>query len=152
MKLKFRPGKAEDAETLSSLALRSKAFWPYDKKFIQDCAEELKISSERASDGLVMVTECNGAVVGFYGFLKNQDGPEMTHLFIEPTLIGKGIGLQLWKDALTFAKQKGWTDFKLVADPYAAEKFYLRVGCKKIGEINSLVRPGRKLPLLKYEI
>lgn len=39
-----------------------------------------------------------------------------------------------------------------VGDPFAAEKFYLKVGCKKIGEYQSPVRKDRKLPILEYDL
>ncbi|HWU44975.1 MAG TPA: GNAT family N-acetyltransferase [Bdellovibrio sp.] len=153
MEIAYRLGKKEDSKALSELALGAKAHWPYDEQFIKDCAEDLAISEERAAGGFIVVAIENNKIIGFFGFSSGlNDDPEMTHLFVEPTLIGKGIGIQLWKHALNFAKQNGWISFKLIADPYAAEKFYFKVGCKKIGEIESSVRPGRKLPLLKFEI
>lgn len=151
-KVKLRIGIASDADTLSALAIRAKAFWPYDAEFIQDCAEELEISSARAAGGLIFVAEYNEFVVGFCGFCINETEPEMTHLFVEPKFIGMGIGKLLWNEAIAFAKIKKWASFKIVADPFAAEKFYFGVGCKKIGEIDSSIRPGRKLPLLQFDI
>jgi GNAT superfamily N-acetyltransferase len=150
MSFRIRPGKSSDASDLSELSVRAKAFWPYDAEFIRDCTEELKVSASRAGDGFIYVGEADGKVIGFYGFATHLDSPEMTHLFVEPKFIGKGFGHKLWIHALSFAKAKGWSSFEIVADPYAAEKFYIPVGCKKIGEIKSSVRPGRKMPLLKF--
>lgn len=151
VKVKLRAGRASDAATLSALALRAKAHWPYDAEFIRDCAEDLKISPERAEGGLIYVAELSEVVVGFYGFGVNEAEPEMTHLFVEQRLIGVGIGKILWNEAIAFAKTKKWSSFKIVADPYAADSFYFRVGCKKIGEVDSSIRPGRKLPLLIFD-
>jgi hypothetical protein len=36
------------------------------------------------------------------------------------------------------------------ADPFAAAKFYFKVGCVKVGETESTVLKGRLLPRLRY--
>lgn len=151
MSLKIRPGVASDARSLSDLALRAKAYWPYDAQFIKDCADDLRVSPERAAGGLIFVAEDSGKVIGFYGFGNDDSEPEMTHLFLEPEKIGRGFGKKLWNEAIAFAISHGWKSFKIVADPYAAENFYLPMGCKQIGEIESSVRPGRNLPLLRFD-
>lgn len=88
----------------------------------------MKVPAERAGDGLIFVGEIEGKIVGFFGFGTNTNEPEMTHLFVEPTLIGKGIGKKLWVEAIGFAREKGWEAFKIIADPFAAENFYLPMG------------------------
>lgn len=150
MALTIRPGQPSDAVALSALALRAKAYWPYDEQFIKDCADDLRISPERAGCGLIFVAEEDGAISGFYGFGVDTSNPEMTHLFVEPEKIGKGVGKMLWNDAIVFARSRKWKSFEILADPYAAEKFYLPMGCQKIGEVDSSVRRGRKLPLLRF--
>jgi GNAT superfamily N-acetyltransferase len=151
MALTIRPGQASDSLALSEIALRAKAYWPYDEQFIQDCADDLRISPERASSGLIFVAEEDGTIVGFYGFGSDDSNPEMTHLFVSPEKIGKGFGKKLWNEAIAFAKSRRWDSFEILADPYATEKFYQPMGCRKIGEIESSVRPGRKLPLLRFD-
>jgi len=44
----------------------------------------------------------------------------------------------------------GVTSFILEADPNAAG-FYIKMGGVKIGEKASLVVPGRKLPIIKFD-
>jgi GNAT superfamily N-acetyltransferase len=151
MKLEIRRAEQSDALTLSSLALRSKAHWPYDDEFIRDCADDLKISESRAGSGLLFVGEINDVVIGFYGFECINAEAEMTHLFVDPSFIGKGLGKMLWHHAIDFAKSKGWQSFLIIADPYASDHFYIPMGARCVGEIPSSVRPGRKLPLLKFD-
>jgi N-acetylglutamate synthase-like GNAT family acetyltransferase len=38
------------------------------------------------------------------------------------------------------------------ADPYAAEKFYYKMGCYKIGDVESTVIKGRLIPQLRFDI
>lgn len=150
MSVVIRQAQASDASELTALAMRSKAYWPYDADFIRDCRDELTVTRERAGSGLIFVAEAGGQIAGFYGY--GSGDPEMVALFVDPPWIGKGVGKKLWAHALEFARAKGWGSFDIMADPYAAEKFYLPMGCQKIGEIASTVRAGRMLPLLRYEL
>jgi len=151
MKPEIRKAKQSDALALSSLALRSKAHWPYDADFLRDCAAELTVSGARAASGLLFVGDINGEIFGFYGFECDEKEPEMTHLFVHPEFIGRGFGKVLWHHAIDFAKSKGWASFQIVADPYASENFYLPMGARHVGDVDSSVRPGRKLSLLKFD-
>lgn len=150
--MSIRKATLDEANFLSDLALRSKAYWGYDESFMKDAVEDLTLNPIHISNGMVYVYEDNGdKVIGYYAF-SAQDTPEMIALFVEPSFIGKGIGLQLWKHALQFANNQAWPKFDVVADPFAAEKFYLKVGCKQVGEFQSPVREDRKLPLLEYKL
>jgi hypothetical protein len=52
---------------------------------------------------------------------------------------------------LDAARQLGWTDFTIAADPHA-EQFYLTMGAERIGDIESEAKPGRRLPLLRMKL
>jgi len=147
----IREAKIAEANFLSELAVRSKSFWPYDKDFIKDAVDDLTLNPKHIKNGMVFVYEQENKVVGYYGFCVDEE-PEMICLFVEPEFIGKGIGAELWRHSVAFAKKQGWSKFKIVADPYAAEKFYFKVGCKQIGEFQSPVRRNRKLPLLEFDV
>lgn len=112
--LKLRLGRVEDASVLTELAMRSKAHWPYDESFIEDCREDLTVTPERASDGCLFLGEKDAHIVGFFAFEKS--GTEMSHLFVAPEFIGQGFGKQLWDAALDFASKNGWDEFKIIAD------------------------------------
>ena len=148
----IRLAHIDEAGLLSDLAVRAKAFWPYDEQFIQDCKDDLQLNPAHVDEEMVYVYELDGQVIGYYGFDSTSNEPEMICLFVEPDFIGKGIGSILWKHSVEFAKSKEWTSFKIVADPYAAENFYLKVGCTQIGVYQSPVRADRKLPLLEYKL
>ncbi|MCC6278719.1 MAG: GNAT family N-acetyltransferase [Oligoflexia bacterium] len=152
MKPRFEPARISQIRYLSELALRSKAHWPYDKAFIESCASELTISEEMLNNGIFIVALYDDQILGFYGFSLRSAEPEMTHLFVDPNFIGKKIGLGLWQHAIEMAKKLEWNSFVLVADPFAAEAFYFKVGCQKIGETPSKVSPDRTLPLLRFNI
>ena len=145
----IRKALLNEASFLSELSVRSKSYWGYDKKFMRDALEDLTLNPTLIQKNLVHLCESESNILGYYAFSENHE-PEMTALFVEPNFIGKGVGLKLWQHSLIFAKSKNWVKFKIVADPFAAKKFYLRLGCQQIGEYQSPVRKGRKLPLLEY--
>jgi GNAT superfamily N-acetyltransferase len=66
--------------------------------------------------------------------------------FLEPAVIGTGLGRMLWEHAVKSASERGFHTLTLESDPHA-EPFYLRMGAERIGERE--VAPGRVLPLMR---
>lgn len=139
-----------ESNVLSELVFRSKAYWGYDELFMEACREDLLISPAFIAKELVFVGEENGVIVGMYG-LDLRESPLLRDFFIEPQCIGKGYGKLLWNHLLQTARIQKITSFTLHSDPFA-EPFYLRMGAKRIGEIESSVFEGRFLPLLEVDL
>ena len=133
---------------LSDLAVRSKAFWGYDARFLEACRTALTVRPGDVPAGRVMVAEASGRAVGFYSL----DGvpPEGTlgNLWIDPTFVRHGIGRRLWDHAVAAARAAGFTAVLVDADPFA-EGFYLAMGAERIAEVESDSVPGRMLPQLR---
>ncbi|MGB8507243.1 MAG: GNAT family N-acetyltransferase [Pyrinomonadaceae bacterium] len=145
---KIRPASAHEAALLTELALRSKAHHGYDEEFIKDCRAELTLTHAYIFKHRVRVAETqDGAVVGFYTLLENDDLLWLDHLYVEPEMIGRGYGKLLWRHAVEEAKASGHRSLRIESDPHA-EKFYLAMGAQRIGERASSVRAGRLLPLM----
>jgi hypothetical protein len=51
----------------------------------------------------------------------------------------------------TLVKARNGSQLRVQSDPHA-ESFHLRMGCRKVGELESSSIPGRMLPLLVYDI
>jgi GNAT superfamily N-acetyltransferase len=90
-------------------------------------------------------------IAGFYGFEPEEGGVGLDYLFVEPALIGRGIGSRLWHHAVTTARGLGHPALIVVSDPHA-EAFYLRMGARRIGWRGSDLEPGRKLPVLRFPL
>jgi GNAT superfamily N-acetyltransferase len=133
--------------------MRSKAHWGYDAQFLADAREDLAIRPERfLPEFHVYILEVDGFLAGFCSLARvDEHKIEMDGLFIDPERIGKGLGTLLWKYAVSVASKAGCSEMVLTADPYA-EAFYLRMGAFRTGEKESPIRPGRKLPLMKFKI
>lgn len=149
--LNIRLAKLSEVDVLTDLSIRSKSYWGYDKEFISDAIEDLTLNPNHINNKMVYLCELNEKVIGYYA-LADKPEPEMIALFVDPNFIGKGIGYKLWNHSLRIVSEMGWNKFKIIADPFAAEKFYLKVGCQKVGDYQSPIRINRKIPILVYEL
>jgi N-acetylglutamate synthase-like GNAT family acetyltransferase len=75
----------------------------------------------------------------------------LMHLFVEPAAIGGGRGKRLWQHAVETARQLGFQEIIIGSDPQA-EAFYKAMGARRVGEVASIVRAGRMLPLLRFTL
>ncbi len=141
-----------EIDALTSLAMKSKAYWGYDYTFMRSCVEELTVTTEHVSDHTIYVAECKKELIGFYILQQiNNESIEMTFMFVDPIHIGFGLGKLLFNHAATQSKISGYKQIIIQSDPYAAA-FYEKMGCIKIGKRSSESIPGRDLPLYKFTI
>ncbi len=148
----IRQAKTGEAALLTELALRSKGHWNYDAEFLEDCRVDLTITPGYVASHPVFVVEERESLVGFYSLEKQADfDVELMHLFVEPSAIGGGHGKRLWQHAVETASQLGFRELVIGSDPHA-EAFYKAMGARRVGEVASIVRPGRLLPLLRFTL
>ncbi len=65
----------------------------------------------------------------------------------DPGCIGKGYRKQLWSYRVNMARDLGYWELFLTADPHT-EHFYARWGALRIGEKTCPAFSGRKLPVM----
>ena len=149
-----RAAAHSEAAAISSLAMRSKAHWGYSDEFMQACREELtysrsQIESEHC-EFFVIEAECR--IIGFYAL--KFTGPvdaELDALFVEPEMIGRGIGRTLIEHAKARASRLGIRQIIIQGDPNA-ESFYEAAGGIRDGRRESGSIPGRLLPLFRIDL
>ena len=150
----IREAIPSEAEFLSGLAMRSKAYWGYSAEFMEACVDELSVSpgSIEHSDCHYVVAVLDGKVVGFYK-LEGQSANEIElgALFVDPSHIGTGVGRALVERAKHHALTLGANKLKVQGDPNA-DKFYLAVGGKLTGRKESGSVPGRFLPTFQIPL
>ena len=153
----LRLAKAEECGTLSALALRSKAYWGYDPNFVQACRDELAVNPAGIAAGRVVVLVEEDTPLGFYALDpgERRDEAEISLLFVEPAVIGRGIGRALWEHAVARARDQGLRRLKVMSDPFALG-FYRSVGATLSGKARSAVcapdGSERCLPVLHYDL
>lgn len=143
-----------EAAAISALALRSKAHWGYSEEFMTACRDELTYSdSQIDSDNYEFyVCETEARIAGFYalGLLGPVDA-EIEALFVEPELIGRGIGRTLIEHAKARAAELGIRRMIIQGDPNA-RSFYEAAGGESDGQRESGSIPGRFLPIFRIDL
>ena len=146
---KARP---EDAAQLREIAMRSKASWGYSSGFMEACRDELRVPDEWIAAEDVFTAKIQDRPVGFFSFLALPGGEtELCHFFVEPDFIGCGVGRRMFEEASRIARRRGHRRIQIQSDPYA-EGFYLRMGARRSGTMESLSLKGRHLPLLVFDL
>ncbi|MFF1337594.1 GNAT family N-acetyltransferase [Streptomyces sp. NPDC058290] len=127
--VKLRAARPGEAEELTGLVLRSKAYWGYDAAFLASCAPELRIRAGEVAARRIVVAEdaSGGRVLGLASLEGTAPVARLGLLFVEPEAIGRGVGRRLYRDALRRAAGLGFRRLLIEADPYAAG-FYRAMG------------------------
>jgi len=149
----LRVAKIEDAETLTALALRSKAYWGYDADFMAACAAELTITPERIRNEHIAVAVSEDTITGLVALARGDEDRvlELEDMFVDPAHIGTGLGRLLMAHAEMRAKKSGACRVEVDADPHA-QGFYERCGYRLIGRSPSASILGRTLPRLALDL
>lgn len=149
--VRLRVARVEEAEALGEVAFRSKAHWGYGAEWMERARAELQVAPEQIAQGLVIVLEEVGQVLGLYALQQAGAQVELTDLWLEPAAIGRGHGRRLLAHALAHARRLGGTELLCNADPNA-EGFYRAMGGERIGQTPSTVEAGRLLPRLRFSL
>lgn len=152
MNFKIRKAQLSESKLLSSLALRSKAYWDYSKEFLSACCQELTYSQQDIQDNHFYVAEINHKVIGFFALeILSKGEIELAALFVDPAYVKQGYGRKLLDRAKLIARELKCKTIIIQGDPNA-KSFYLKVGGKLIGERESASIPGRYLPMFKIDL
>jgi ribosomal protein S18 acetylase RimI-like enzyme len=147
----IRPARADEADLLTEVALRSKAHWGYDQEFLDACRAELTFRPEDVLTRRIVVAQSSSGIVGFYSVDGVPPSGELGNLWLIPERIGTGLGRRLWQHAVASAREAGYTSLLIEADPNAVG-FYEAMGAEQVGEAPSGSVPGRTLPLLVFQL
>ncbi len=141
--MKTRIALNSDLEFLNGIMKASKAYWGYDIDFMKKFMENFGLTPDYISRQSTYVASLEENAVGMYSFSRNKDDQlELDNFFMHSDYIGQGIGKIMWEHCVETAKSYKDQFFLLWSDPYA-EGFYLKMGCKKIGERKSPMMPNR---------
>jgi GNAT superfamily N-acetyltransferase len=145
----LREARSGDIEVLSELAFRSKAYWGYDRAFMEACRGELTVRRPDLDRLRFTVAEESGRILGFYGLgLDEAPQAELWWLFVDPDAIGTGVGRMLWRHALEVARALGMVSLMVEADPNSVG-FYQAMGAVRSAMTPSGSIPGRFIPVLR---
>lgn len=146
MKITLRAPHTHEIEALEALCLRSKAYWGYDQDFMELCRPVLKVSLRQMPLGLVRLAEYGGTIAGVAQVAVEKNA-ELELMFVDPPMMGFGIGAALFRWAEGAAREAGARELHVLSDP-GARGFYERMGAVYAGDAPSDAIPGRLLPRL----
>ncbi len=149
--LAIREAQPFEADILTDIAVRSESYWGYDPDFMNNFKLKYKVTEQFIEENPTYVIEKDGRIIGFYGMINHNNETELEYLYVEPEHIGKGIGKLLWDHFVNRCRQDGIERITLVTSPQAVG-FYTKQGAVQTGEVESLVRKGRMVPKLVYDI
>ncbi|MFN3210288.1 MAG: GNAT family N-acetyltransferase [Roseovarius sp.] len=140
-----------DVDDLTSLCLRSKAYWGYDAEFMAACVPVLTLTLPELQQ-IPTITEVEGGrITGMAQVSNREAGCYLQKLFVDPAHMGMGTGRRLFAWAAGTARDMGATEMIIDSDP-GAVPFYTAMGCRAAGNVPSEVIPGRMLPRLVYDL
>ena len=149
-----RPARPDEADALTALCLRSKAYWGYSADFMVQAAPHLAIPPDLIAARRVFVTGPPLARPAAVMAVSPPDAggcAELVLLFVDPPEIGKGYGSTLLAHALHVARRDGAAALRVLSDPNAAP-FYRAKGAVQTGTAPSDAIPGRSLPRLEWRL
>jgi GNAT superfamily N-acetyltransferase len=149
--IRLRNALQDELSGLSGLCLRSKAVWGYDEAFMTACRIELTLHPDELRTTSLQVAERDATVVGLAQVKVIGADADLLKLFVEPALLGAGIGRLLFEWATAKARDLGAVRMIIEADPGAAP-FYERMGARYAGFAPSQSIPGRRLPRMLVEL
>ena len=147
----IRRASPDDSTTLTQIAHDAKKHWGYPDHWIQHWRDDLTISADFIDRNPVYVAEHEGALVGFYVLVVNNEKAVLDHLWVTPEQIGSGIGKQLFLHAMQGAAGQDVSVVEISSDPHA-EGFYQKMGAYRIGEtVSEIEGQPRILPRLEVD-
>jgi GNAT superfamily N-acetyltransferase len=149
--IQLRDARQDELPSLSELCVRSKAVWGYDVAFMTACRAELTLSPDEFQHTYLQVAEHDSTVVGLAQIKVTARDADLLKLFVEPALLGSGIGRLLFEWATARARGLGAVRMTIEADSGAAP-FYARMGACHAGFAPSRSIPGRMLPRMRMEL
>lgn len=145
------PARAEDAATLTQIAIQAKRHWGYPEKWITEWREVLTIRPDQVVRGRIHKATVAGAIIGFYGLQDAEEMLRLEHLWVLPEAMGCGIGRALFTHASRHAYELGFEFLHIESDPHA-QGFYERMGAQRIGAIPTVVDGQRReLPVMRFQ-
>lgn len=106
--------------------------------------DALEFAGEGVAEGRTRVATVDGRIVGFSTILDADDIVELEDLFVDPTWMRKGIGLELVRDVLDGASDRGARCVEVTANPHAMA-FYAHAGFLPAGHAQTRFGPAARL-------
>ena len=152
MGIEILRAKPDQAKTLTQIAFAAKRHWGYPERWIQIWSPILTVSPEFIEENDTYVALKDDKAIGFYAITIEGKKASLGHLWVLSEHMGKGVGANLFRHALSRCKEIGAHILEIESDPNA-QGFYECMGAVKVGQSASEVDGQlRVLPVLEFAI
>jgi GNAT superfamily N-acetyltransferase len=145
-----RAARLDETARLTEIAFAAKAHWGYPAAWLELWRPSLTFDETLLERDWVRVAELDGATRGVLALADAWPDVELSHLWIDPPAIGRGLGRLLLEAAVAEARRQGAARITIVSDPYAVP-FYEHMGARTVGEEASEPE-GRMLPRMDLSL
>ncbi|MGH7024616.1 MAG: GNAT family N-acetyltransferase [Caulobacteraceae bacterium] len=127
---------------INALIARSKSHWTWPEGYLEKALPLQLISRAYLHDNRCFeMLDGGGAPVAFFSLQESHGRLVLDNLWVNPEMIGKGVGRTACEYVFELAKRRGWVELWVIPDP-PAEGFYLRIGFADSGERIASRVPG----------
>ncbi len=127
---------------LEQLQMRASLANEGDRGALLAHPDAIQVPVEQIAGGRVLVSECEGVIVGFAALEPREDGDsELDGMFVEPRMQRRGIAKSLIEHCAEIVRKEGSRAIHVVGNPHAAE-FYSACGFEMIGTTETRFGPG----------
>lgn len=145
----IRRAEPAEAQAITEMVVRSKAYWGYSEEFMRYAAAILNVTPQYIETRPTYVLEQDGQLLGMCSLKElSPEEVDLDMLFVVPEAIGQGVGRQLVEYVKGVAAATGYRTLCVESDPNAAG-FYEKMGGQLIGHRPVPSIPGRELPLYR---
>jgi GNAT superfamily N-acetyltransferase len=139
-----------DAAELTRISRAAKRHWGYPASLLRLWQRELAVTPGFIDRHPVYQAVHRGRVVGFYAISGTGRVRELEHMWVHPSHIGAGVGRALFAHLVRRLHAMAVKRLDVASDPNA-ERFYRRMGARRVGTVAS-TPTGRRLPLLRFTL
>ena len=148
--MQVRNARSDDCAAITAIAMRAKGHWGYPASWLEEWRNDLTFTPELLASTVTLVAEQEGQVLGVGCLDQSQSPPELAHLWVDPTSIGRGVGSTLFRALCIHARTAGHRRLVVDSDPNALD-FYKKMGCLVVGMTPApVLGASRELPHLEF--
>ena len=140
----IRVAAVSDLDQLADIFRRSSLSNDGDRPVLLANPEVLEFEGDGIADGRTRVASVEGRIVGFATTADIDDGVDLEDLFVDPDYMRRGIGLELMRDVVQRARDRGAQCIEVTANPHALA-FYERAGFVRHGTADTRFGPALRL-------
>jgi N-acetylglutamate synthase-like GNAT family acetyltransferase len=133
-KVRIAPAREGSLAAINALVARSKAHWSWPEGYLERSLPLHTLAPTYLRHNYCFeVLGADGELLAFFAVVASDERVVLDNLWVEPELIGRGIGRSACEYIVRLAREHGWRKLWVLPDP-PAEGFYRKTGFVDTGE------------------